>query len=291
MEKDITYTSTDGLKLFAKSHGEETAPLTVLCMHGLTRNHKDFEPMIAALQARGVNARFFAVDVRGRCNSERDPKPENYTPATYAGDMVTLLDHLNIERAALIGTSMGGLMSMVMMKMIPDRVLGVAMNDIGPTIEQKGLDRIAGYVGDNPPQPNWEGAAAAVARVQAEAFPDYGDEQWMAFAKRTFRESGSGEVVLDYDPAITRTVGDVRPGIMTRIAMWRLFKEMKRVPLLLVRGGLSDLLSEKTANRMIKRHGSAELVTVPRVGHAPILDEPIVIDALVPFLSRLEARS
>lgn len=288
MAEEIHYRAPDGLDLFAWRYGPADAPLTALCMHGLTRNHRDFEPMIAKLNGRFA---FVAVDVRGRGRSARDPDPSHYTPATYAGDMIALLDHLGLQRVALIGTSMGGLMSMLMMRTVPERVLGVVLNDVGPVLERAGLQRIAGYVTEVKPLADWTAAAEAVARVQADIFPDYGSDDWMAFARRTFRELPSGEVIPDYDPAITRTVGDVKPWIALRFAMWRLFKAMRKAPLLVIRGETSDILSERTAARMLRRHPDAALVTVPRVGHAPILDEPEAVTAIDAFLTRLAGRS
>lgn len=285
---DIRYRSKDGLELYAKSYGAENAPLTALCMHGLTRNHKDFEPMIDALLAEGLNVRFIAVDVRGRCNSESDQNVENYTPAVYADDMFTLLDHLGVEKAALIGTSMGGIMSMFMMSMAPERILGVVLNDIGPELEQAGLDRISGYVGGNEPKENYEAAARAVADVQRAAFPNYTFDDWLAFAKRTYRERPDGKVELDYDPAIARTIGEVKPTPEIKQAMWALYAQLSAVPLLLVRGEISDLLSAENAERMITEHGNGELVTVSQIGHTPLLNEPDVVAALTKHLKSLE---
>jgi pimeloyl-ACP methyl ester carboxylesterase len=287
MTDDIHYRSPDGLNLYARRYGPADAQLSILCMHGLTRNHKDFEPMIEALPDR---YQFIAVDVRGRGLSDRDPNAEHYSPATYVGDMAALLDHLKLNRVALIGTSMGGLMSMIMMKAMPQRIRGVVLNDVGPVFEKSGLDRIAAYTSNTEPKAGWDAAASAVGEVQADIFPDYGPEQWMAFAKRTYRELDDGRVALDYDPAITRTVGQVRPGLLTRIAMWKLYKEVSKVPLLLIRGETSDILSEKTAAKMIKRHPEAALVTVPRIGHAPILDEPEAVQGIRNFLANLETR-
>lgn len=284
MARDIHYTSQDGLNLYARERGPEDAPLTVLCMHGLTRNHKDFDPMIDALDAPW---RFISVDVRGRGLSDRDPDPGNYTPMVYARDMRALLDQLGLQRVALIGTSMGGLMAMVMMKMMPKRIAGTVLNDVGPQLENAGLTRIASYVDAVEPVEGWPAAAAAVERAQSAVFSDYGPEDWLAFAQRTYRELEDGRVILDYDPAITRTVGDVRPGWRTRFAMWRLFSSMKKKPLLILRGETSDILSEKTANRMARRHKNAMIVTVPRVGHAPMLDEPAAVDAIRGFLDQL----
>lgn len=284
---DIEYRSEDGLALYAKSYGPPHADLSVLCMHGLTRNHKDFEPMIAALGARH---RFIAVDVRGRGRSERASDPATYTPLTYARDMACLLDRLGIARVALIGTSMGGLMSMIMARTLPKRIRGIVLNDVGPVLDQAGLDRIAGYAGEVAPLASWDEAAAAVARVQGDIFPGLGPEDWAAFARRTYRECPDGRVILDYDPAITRTVGDVRPSWRTRFAMWRLYGATRRFPLLVIRGETSDILAPATAARMVRRHPGAELVTVPGVGHAPLLDEPEAVAAIARFLDRLETR-
>lgn len=284
MPEDIHYTSKDGLSLFAKSYGEPDAALTVLCMHGLTRNHKDFEPMIAALS--GAH-RYITVDVRGRGQSERDPDPERYIPTVYVEDMQILLDALDLKKVALIGTSMGGLMAMIMMQVMPDRVLGTVLNDVGPVLDPAGLARIAGYVGDVVPLADWEAAAEAVAAAQGDVFPDFGPSDWQAFSKRTYRETPEGGVILDYDPAITRTVADVKPTFKMQFAMWRLYAKMKKRPLLVTRGENSDVLHPSTAARMMKRHNAATLVTVPRVGHAPLLNEPEALRAIDAFLGQI----
>lgn len=287
MATPIEYTSKDGLKLYATSRGPSDAALTVLCMHGLTRNAKDFDPLIDALGEDRY--RFISVDVRGRARSDRDPNPDNYTPPVYVGDMAVLLDQLGLTRVALIGTSMGGLMSMIMMKAMPERIAGVVLNDIGPALEKAGLQRIAGYVGEIKPLDSWQAAADALAQSQGSAFPGKDNDFWMAFAKRTFRELDDGKVVLDYDPAIADSLKKIKAGAMTKFAMWRLFNGMKRAPLLVVRGEISDLFSAKTAGLMVRRHPDAKEVVVPNVGHAPILNEPEAVSAISAFLSKLEA--
>jgi pimeloyl-ACP methyl ester carboxylesterase len=286
--EDIAWTSADGLSLYAKSYGPSAAPLTVLCIHGLTRNHKDFEPMIAALPG---HYRFVAVDVRGRGRSAHDPEHKNYNPVVYAKDMGLLLDRLGVQRAALIGTSMGGLISLIMMRRMPKRIAGVVLNDVGPVVEKTGIARIAGYAGKVQPVTDWQSAAAAVKTIQGRAFPDMPEERWMDFARRTYKELPSGEVVLDYDPNIARSLGKVKPGPLTNFALWRLFGGLKKAPLLVVRGAASDILSEKTAQEMVRRHPEAHLATVPRVGHAPILDEPEAVSAISDFLARLESKA
>ena len=284
MPEDIHYKSKDGLSLFAKSYGDPDAALTVLCMHGLTRNHKDFEPMIAGLSG---GHRYIAVDVRGRGRSQRDPDPQRYIPTVYVEDMHVLLDTLGLEKVALIGTSMGGLMAMIMMQVMPERILGTVLNDVGPVLDPAGLARIAGYVGAVEPLSDWDSAAQAAAVAQRDVFPDFGTADWLAFAERTYRETPDGRVVLDYDPAITRTVADVKPTLRMRFAMWRLFAKTKKRPLLVVRGAHSDILLRSTAERMIKRHKTATLVTIPNVGHAPLLNETEALRAIDAFLNQL----
>ena len=285
---DIFYKSTDGLDLYARSYGPEDAPLTALCMHGLTRNHKDFEPMIAAL---GGTYRFIAVDVRGRGQSDRTMDAETYTPMVYARDMLTLLDHLRLSRVALIGTSMGGLMAMLMAKSAPDRFSGIVLNDVGPVVERAGLERIAAYASDPKPVESWCDAISKTKASQGAAFPDYGDEDWSAFAKRTWKKQPDGRLELDYDPEITNSLAESKPGLLTRIVMWRVFSSLKKIPLLVVRGGESDILSQKIAARMIRRHKDAELAVVPGRGHAPMLDEPAAVSAISAFLKRIETQS
>ncbi len=239
--------------------------------------------MIAAL---GNTHRFIAVDVRGRGRSAYDPDPSHYTPQVYASDMQTLLDHLGIENVALIGTSMGGLMSMLMMKMMPERISGVVLNDIGPSVDKAGLKRIAGYVGKNIPLESWEVAAEVLQNMQGPFFPNFGPDDWMIFAKRTFREMDDGRVILDYDPAIASAFGTGKISLYLRFVMWQLFKSMYAAPLLVIRGQLSDLFSQKTMKTMVNRHPNARAVTIPEVGHAPILDEPDAVRAIAEFLSQ-----
>lgn len=288
MNNDIFYTSGDGLNLFARTYGHPDAPLTALCMHGLTRNHKDFEPMIAQL---GDRCRYISVDVRGRGRSDRAEDPALYNPVQYADDMIALLDHLNLNRVVLIGTSMGGLMSMLLMDKIPDRVSGVVLNDIGPIPDQTGLKRISAYATNVPVYSDWDAAAAKIASTQAVAYQNYSAADWAAFAQRTCRQRDDGMIVPDYDPKIMDAFSLTSPSWTMRFAMWRLYGKLKSRPLLIVRGEHSDILTSSMAARMHKRHRGSHLVTIPKRGHAPMLDEPEAIDALATFLGGLEEMS
>jgi pimeloyl-ACP methyl ester carboxylesterase len=284
----FSYTSFDGLTLRAFRYGSDTAPLKVLCMHGLTRNHKDFEPLIEILQQRSdLDCQFIAIDTRGRGESQYDENTRNYIPPVYVRDVLTLLDELGIDKLALIGTSMGGIMSMLMMPLIGNRALGVVMNDIGPVVEPVGLRRIGNYVGDNKPLPDFSAAVAAVAKRNSHVFPKFVDEDWQQFARRTCREQKDGTVMLDYDPRLVESFSTAPVTALTRFYSWRLFARMRRCPLLLIRGQHSDLLSDRVAQRMIRRHGNGKLVTVPDVGHAPILNEPEATTAIGDFLASL----
>ncbi|KCZ52030.1 alpha/beta fold hydrolase [Hyphomonas pacifica] len=283
-KRDVYWTSADGLNLYAADYGPKDAALTVLCMHGLTRNHKDFEPMIAGLN---LPVRFIAVDVRGRGKSDRAASTEGYLPPVYVQDMAALTKKLNLENLVLAGTSMGGLMSMIMAKVMPEKIRGIILNDVGPVVEPAGLQRIASYAGGNETFRSWVEAAAAIGRTQASVYPDYGADDWMAFAKRTCREADDGSIVFDYDPAIVQGMGATKPDWKTNFAMWRLFGVMKGIPLLIIRGETSDILSDKTAQRMHRRHKGSSLLTISGRGHTPALDEPTSLAGIRAFITGL----
>ena len=217
------------LELFARDYGGEGPPL--LLMHGLTRNSADFEPLAEHLAG---SYRLVVPDQRGRGLSQDDPDPANYRPDVYAGDMFALLDTLGIARAGLVGTSMGGLMAMVMAAMQPERVAAIVLNDIGPELHPAGLARIAGYVGPAELARDWDEAAARCASINADAFPGFGAEDWHAFARRTCRERPDGMVEFAYDPAIA--AGFEAEGGIAPPDLWPLWDALDAMPVLLVRG-------------------------------------------------------
>lgn len=275
------FSAPDGVRTYYRRYpaegGERGVP--VLCMHGLTRNSKDFEDVCPRLAARGRTV--LAVDVRGRGRSDRDPNPENYRPDVYAQDMAGLLDAAGVERFDALGTSMGGLMTMLLAAMVPGRLNAAALNDIGPVIDPKGLSRIQGYVGGGGPFDSWEDAADAIRAINGVAFPnETGDAFWMTFARRTCRERPDGRIELDYDPAISAAV---KAGEAAPPALWDLFDALGDKPLLLVRGALTDLLSKDTVAEMKRRKPHMVHVDVPNVGHAPTLSEPAAVAALNQF--------
>jgi len=272
----------DRLDLAARDYPAERHAPVLLMMHGLTRNAADFEPLVARLAGR---YRMVVPDQRGRGLSQWDPDPAHYRPDVYARDMLALLDDLGIARAGLVGTSMGGLMAMVMHALRPDLAQAVVFNDIGPVLEPAGLERIQGYVGPGGAMADWTAATARTRAINAVAFPDYGGADWAAFARRLARENADGTVSFAYDPAVAQSVSGDDPQTVPP-DLWPLWDALDAVPVLVVRGGLSDLLSAATVEAMARRHsGPYASVEVPRVGHAPMLDEPVALAAVTAFLN------
>jgi len=277
------WTSRDGLSLFARDYpaaGGE-ARLPVICLHGLTRNSKDFEEIAPRIAAEG--RRVIVPDVRGRGQSDRDPDPGNYQPKIYARDVVEMMAAFDIPRAIFLGTSMGGLITMALMAIQPNAVAAAILNDVGPEIAPGGVARILSYAGKQVDIRSWDDAVDYVRRTNAAALPDYGEPEWREFARRTFRDEG-GVPVLDYDPAISVPLG--KPS--GRLAGWiagLLFRRLARGrPTLLIRGALSDVISAEIADRMQRAAPAMRRVDVPGVGHAPMLTEPLAVDAIVQFL-------
>lgn len=277
---DVHYRGCDGLELYARDyrhHTPDSAP-AVLCLHGLTRNSADFEGLAGHLAPL---YRVVCADQRGRGRSARDPRPANYQPATYVQDMFCLLDHLGLEQVAVIGTSMGGLMGMMMAALQPGRISALVLNDIGPEVDPAGLARIKSYVGRSAPVGNWEEAVAQTRAINADAFPDFDDARWASFAQALYREE-AGVPVLDYDPAIAEPFGDDESAVPPDL--WPLFEGLD-MPVLVLRGEHSDILAAASARRMCNRGRRCHLVEIPRRGHAPTLDEPAARTAIGELLA------
>lgn len=277
------WTSRDGLSLFARDYlpaGEE-AGLPVICLHGLTRNSKDFEEVAPILA--GWGRRVIVPDVRGRGQSDRDPDPRNYQPKIYARDVIEMMAALEIPRAIFLGTSMGGIIAMTMMTLRPKLVAAAILNDVGPAIAPEGVARILSYAGKKPEVRSWDDAADYVRLTNSIAFPDYRPDDWQAFARRTFRQGAEGPE-LDYDPAIAVALSKPPPRLAGFIA-GLLFRRLARGrPTLLVRGAMSDIVSADIAARMQRVAPRLQRIDVPGVGHAPALTEPAAVDAIEQFL-------
>lgn len=275
----------DGLALYARDYAPmppETG-LPVVCLHGLTRNSRDFE--IVAPRIASLGRRVIVPDMRGRGRSANDPDPAHYVPAVYAQDVLTLLDALCVAQAIFVGTSMGGIITMVLAAIANQRVAGAALNDIGIKVNMDGLKRIQSYVGRGNPLADWKAAAEIVKSVNAGSFPARAEDGafWDAMARRAFREQ-NGEVVADYDPMIALAFADLDTA--PPIDLTPLFQNLVAKPVLSVRGGISDLFSPQTVQEMRALKPDLETAEVPGVGHAPMLDEPEAWDALLDFLAK-----
>jgi pimeloyl-ACP methyl ester carboxylesterase len=271
----------DGLRMHYRDYAGSADLPPLLCLHGLTRNARDFAGFAERYSPR---FRVIVVDFRGRGDSDYDPSPERYNPLTYAGDVIELLDDLGIDRAIFVGTSLGGLVTMAMAAIAPQRIHAAILNDVGPELEDVGIDRIMSYLGNDQRFESWEAAADAVAEKHGPAFPNYGRGDWMAMARRNCRER-DGEISFDYDMAIAEPFKTAGP--VPKIDMWPLFLALAQKPLLLVRGEISLLLGASATEKMRQLAPQMRFVSVPATGHSPELDEPEAVAAIDSFLESL----
>ncbi|MGZ8311688.1 MAG: alpha/beta fold hydrolase [Allosphingosinicella sp.] len=271
--------SNDGLRLHYRDYAGDTSRPPILCIPGLTRNARDFEGVAERLSG---DWRVICVDLRGRGESAYAKDPMTYVPLTYLQDLEALIRELALERLVLFGTSLGALMTMLLSMSDSGRIAGALLNDIGPELEQRGLDRIRSYVGRAQNWPTWLHAARSLSEAQHDRYPHWEIDDWLVFAKRLCRLTSGGRILLDYDMRIAEPFK--LPGGEVGVDLWPAFRSLAGTPTLLVRGELTDLLSEDTVRKMQAEHPGLELVIVPRVGHAPTLDEPeaqAAIDALL----------
>jgi len=280
--QDCYFTSADGLRLYYRDYPcVEPGRLPVLCLPGLTRNCRDFESTALRLQR---SRRVLSPDLRGRGRSQHDPDFRNYHPGTYVADLALLLRHAGVERVVLIGTSLGGILSMLIAATSPQVVAGAILNDVGPEVAQAGLQRISSYVGRHAPVASWEEAAAQMRSMYGVAMPDATDADWMAFARRSYSEV-DGVPRLAVDPGVGEAVRAAPSGAAPDL--WPVYAALAPVPTLAIRGELSDVLSRETFERMAREKPDLERLTVSRRGHPPLLDEPECVAAIDGFLARL----
>lgn len=274
------WTSSDGLRLHYRDYPGRADRPPVICLHGLTRNGRDFETLAGRLAGEW---RVIVPDFRGRGLSDYDPAPDQYAPPTYAGDILQLMDLLRVEAAIFIGTSLGGLVSMGIAAVAPQRIAGTVLNDVGPQLEADGLERIRSYVGRAARFDSWHSAAGHLAERNREIHPRYGIDEWERMARRLCRQAPEG-IRFDYDMAIARNV--LAPANAPAVDPWPLFRALSHAPLLILRGEYSDLLSAETAVTMAAAHPDSELVCIESVGHAPDLDEPEAIAGVERLLTK-----
>jgi pimeloyl-ACP methyl ester carboxylesterase len=277
------WVSHDGLTLYARVYpGPEPCARAVLCLHGLTRNSRDFEDLAPHLQRQ---YRVIVPDVRGRGLSARDPNPQNYQPAIYLQDILALMDAVDAQRVAIIGTSMGGLLAMMMAVGSRERVSGLVLNDMGPEVDPKGLERIKGYAGRLPSPKNWHDAIAQTRMMFGDAWPNLSPERWSALTRRGYREDETGALHVDADPMIGEMLRAAPPTATANL--WPFWNALLGIPILAIRGAQSDILSAVTFAKMRAENPQLMQLEVAQRGHAPLLDEPECVAAIDALLKQL----
>lgn len=277
----------NGLRLRWREYQGSPNLTPVICLPGLTRNSRDFESLAPHLVSF-LDRRVLAIDLRGRGRSDYDPDWRNYRLDVYVQDVIAVMAAAGVGRAVFIGTSLGGLVGMHLAATQPigsdTRVAGLVLNDIGPELEPAGMLRIATGVGTARAAGSWAEAAADAQLAHAAVLPDFTPADWLIFARRVYRDDGTGQLVRDMDPDIGRAMresgGDVPD-------FWTVFTALKELPMLCLRGELSDLLSAATVERMLALHPGLQSCVIPRRGHSPTLDEPTSRAAIDAFIRPL----
>jgi pimeloyl-ACP methyl ester carboxylesterase len=279
--QDYFYPSADGLKLHCRIYpAQRPGGTPILCLPGLTRNGRDFAVLAEHLKPRHE---VLAADLRGRGLSDRDSDPSHYQLPTYVQDIWSLLASRGLNRVMVIGTSLGGLIGMVMAATRPTSIAALVLNDIGPEIDPTGVRRIAGYAGKLPPVSSWAEAAAQAKSVYGLALPGLTHAQWLEYARCGYRESANGIPVPDMDPKISE---GFKSSSTAAPDMWPLYALIKNIPMLLIRGATSDILSGATAARMVREKPDLVHIEVADRGHTPLLNEPQCIAAIDSFVAR-----
>ena len=276
---DRFYHAQDDLRLHYRDYGKgRSARIPALCLPGLTRNARDFHETALRLAAE---RRVLCPDYRGRGGSAYDPDPRRYVPATYLSDLHHLITLAGAERVVVIGTSMGGLLAIGLAVMFPTVIAGAVLNDIGPTVEGPGLGRIIDYISKDSPQPDWPAAIAHVRERSAHLHFET-EAQWRKLAYGGFRRRDDGPLHVDWD---IRLALPLQRDVQAMPDLWAMYRALRRVPLLVLRGERSDVLSTATFERMAREHPDCRQATISGIGHSPMLDEPQAIEAIDEFFA------
>jgi pimeloyl-ACP methyl ester carboxylesterase len=291
-DRSVFVSAPDGLRLHVREYGARLAPrLSVVCLPGLTRTAADFDVLAPALVKTG-GRRVLVVESRGRGRSEYDRDPGNYNLLVEIGDLVAALTALAVGPAVFIGSSRGGLLAMHLCVAHPTAIVGIVLHDIGPVIEPKGLARLRSYVGKLPQPRSFEEGAEILRLLFHGQFPKLTGEQWLDAAHRTWqrhdgRGARDGTLIPTYDVRLSRTLASIdieRP----LPALWNEFEALKRLPLLVIHGENSDILSAGTVAAMAVRHPGMQTIEVADQGHVPLLEGDELISRIVDFVGKCE---
>ncbi|MCE2509930.1 MAG: alpha/beta hydrolase [Alphaproteobacteria bacterium] len=277
------FIAQDGLRLYYRDYGDplsDKSPL--LCLAGLTRNSSDFHALAVRF---AKERRILALDYRGRGRSEYDPDWRNYQARTYLNDVRHLLAATGVHRIVIVGTSLGGILGMAMGAVMPTALAGVILNDVGPDIHPKGLARIIAYIREDRPQPDWPSAARHL-EATVPYLSIHTAQEWEDLARRTYREGADGLLHFDWDIRIAEPLLRHRGPVED---LWHLYHALRRIPALVLRGELSDILTPETLERMAAEKPDLVQATVPGCGHVPLLNEPVCLEAIERFLETVDA--
>jgi pimeloyl-ACP methyl ester carboxylesterase len=268
--RDLTYASFDDLKLHVRHYpAPDEKARSVICLPGLTRNARDFHQLATYLSTH--------------LQKPRNVYWRNYIPFIELIDLLDFMTVQGLHRVGIVGTSRGGIIAMLMAALRPTAMGPVVLNDIGPVIETRGLARIMGYVGRMPVPKSWPDAVNILREMNERAFPEFSDAQWDEMARDVFDER-KGRPALAYDRRLARALGTID---LSRSVpdLWPQFIALGQVPVFVIRGANSDVLSADTLEAMIERHPNLRSMTVPDQGHAPVLKEHDVIEAIGSFFA------
>ena len=275
----------DGLRLYVRDYGRRNSDRPpLLCLPGFTRDSRDFHDL-ALRYAR--ERRAVCPDLLGRGRSDYAGEPTRYAPTAMLEDVLDVMDALGVERAVVVGASFGGFLAMGLGAARPRSLAGVILNDVGPDVDRKETARIAGYIAEHRPQPNWQAAATHARETLGKGWSRQDDETWLRLVRQSYSEKSDGTLELDHDPKIGVPLEAIVKNDSNASDLWRLFGALKLVPTLVLRGALSRILTPDTLARMAREKPALVAVTVPGIGHMPLLDEPEALEAIDGFLARL----
>ena len=274
-----SFKTSDGLNLAFRDEGSGTP---VLCLAGLTRNSRDFDFL---KQAIGDEIRLIRLDYRGRGESDFDPNYSNYSIPIEARDVVELINYINLPKVVIVGTSRGGLIAMMLAATVKDRLAGVLLNDIGPELDQSGLEKIMGYLGRNPSYKTFDEASKGLPEFYADQYANLPKGRWAECAEMWWDETPTG-LKINYDPKLRDAI--LESSATPTPDLWPLFDALSDIPIALVRGANSDLLSEDTTAKMRTRRPDMTYANIPDRGHVPFLDESEAIAALRTLLLKVD---
>ncbi len=282
----VHYQSADGLTLHARDYASDAGGTPVVCLPGLSRNARDFDCLATYLANHPVNPRrVLCFDYRGRGASDYAPDWRTYNPVQELDDLILGLNFLEIDRAILVGTSRGGLIAMLAAARVGDRMAGAVLNDIGPQVDMDGMLRIKAYLGKAKPVETWDQALAATRAMAESQFPGLDHAEWQTMTRQLFKAE-NGRPVVDYDRNLLRTL-DILSADTPLPAMWEVFAAMAQMPVLVIRGALSDILRPETVSRMAEIHPGLRTVVVADQGHAPLLWDVPTNEAIASFVAEI----